>query len=219
MSSYGFGSELEVVDSLTFLGKNTNISNALRTLREVHSKNNSAVILLSDGNQTFGNDYIRALNDSRMSVYPIVIGDTTQYEDLRVVQVNANKYAFLKNKYPLEVFVAYEGSGKVTETVTVFADGKRVHSESLTFSGQDNSKVVNVNMNAESIGVKYIQVAVSNLDNERNTINNEKNITVEVIDEKTNVAIVTDMMHPDIGALKKAIESNEQRSVFNQKAK
>ncbi|HZJ21129.1 MAG TPA: VWA domain-containing protein, partial [Pricia sp.] len=36
---------------------------------------------------------------------------------------------------------------------------------------------------------------------------------VEVIDEKTDIAIISNLLHPDIGALKKAIESNEQRSV------
>ena len=52
-----------------------------------------------------------------------------------------------------------------------------------------------------------------NYPNERNLANNRKDIAVEVIDEKTNIVIVSDILHPDIGALKKAIESNEQRSV------
>jgi hypothetical protein len=51
------------------------------------------------------------------------------------------------------------------------------------------------------------------LDNEKNTVNNSKPFAVEVIDQKTNVAIISDMMHPDLGMLKKSIESNEQRSV------
>src|SRR5690606_30918212 len=45
------------------------------------------------------------------------------------------------------------------------------------------------------------------------TTNNVKEAAIEVIDEKTNVVIVSDMLHPDIGALKKSIEANEQRSV------
>ena len=50
------------------------------------------------------------------------------------------------------------------------------------------------------------------IDNEKNTVNNSKFFAVEVIDQKTNVAIVSDFPHPDLGALKKSIESNEQRS-------
>ena len=36
---------------------------------------------------------------------------------------------------------------------------------------------------------------------------------IEIIDQKTNIALVTENLHPDLGVLKKAIESNEQRSV------
>ena len=68
-------------------------------------------------------------------------------------------------------------------------------------------------MEASSIGLKTIKVDIGDLKNEKNTVNNHKTIAVEVIDEKTNVAIVSSINHPDIGALKKAIETNEQRSV------
>ncbi|TFG78510.1 MAG: VWA domain-containing protein, partial [Flavobacteriales bacterium] len=54
---------------------------------------------------------------------------------------------------------------------------------------------------------------MGNLENERNTSNNQRQLAVEVIDEKTRVAIVSEITHPDLGALKKIIESNEQRSV------
>ena len=48
---------------------------------------------------------------------------------------------------------------------------------------------------------------------EKNTYNNVKNFAVEVIDQKSNIAIVTAVNHPDIGALKRAIETNAQRKV------
>jgi len=212
LNLYSFGSELGTSDSLSFSAKTTNISKALNTLKEIYP-NNSAIVLLTDGNQTFGNDYVYGSANSKFPIYPVAIGDTTQYEDIRIEQVNANKYAFLKNKYPLEVFISYEGSSTVSETVAISLDGRRVFSEDIRLSSSDNSKVINTLLDAGSVGVKYLEVTVSNLQNERNTTNNSKNLTVEVIDEKTNVAIVSEIQHPDIGALKKSIESNEQRSV------
>ena len=38
------------------------------------------------------------------SVFPVVLGDTTTVLDLKINQINVNKYAFLKNKFPVEVF-------------------------------------------------------------------------------------------------------------------
>ena len=66
---------------------------------------------------------------------------------------------------------------------------------------------------ANAIGVNSYKAELIALDNERNIVNNIKNFAIEVIDQKTNIAIVSDIVHPDLGALKKSIESNEQRQV------
>ena len=47
---------------------------------------------------------------------------------------------------------------------------------------------------------------------------NKKSFGIEVIDERTNVLILTSIIHPDLGTLKKAIESNEQRNVTIKKS-
>jgi hypothetical protein len=44
------------------------------------------------------------------------------------------------------------------------------------------------------------------------TYNNSKNFAVEVIDQKTKIALVTAINHPDVAALKRSIESNAQRT-------
>ena len=75
------------------------------------------------------------------------------------------------------------------------------------------SKTINTLVDARSVGLKNISVSVENIENERNTVNNRRQLAIEVIDEKTNVAIISEIMHPDLGAIKKSIESNEQRSV------
>ena len=51
------------------------------------------------------------------------------------------------------------------------------------------------------------------LEKEKNTFNNTKNFAVEVIDQKTNIALISSISHPDIGVIKRAIETNAQRKV------
>jgi len=212
LNSYNFGTDLVALDSLDFSSKTTNIEKAIKSLKDIYPEN-SAIVLLSDGNQTFGNDYVYGSSDSQVPIYPVAIGDTTRYEDIKINQVNANKYAFLKNKYPVEIFVSYEGLSSVSKIITVSLNGKTVFTENIKMSEENSSKVINTLLDAGSVGIKYLEVSVSTLENERNTNNNKKALTVEVIDEKTDVAIVSDMLHPDIGALKKSIEKNEQRTV------
>ncbi|SNY99856.1 VWA domain-containing protein [Flagellimonas pacifica] len=213
IQQYAFGTKLQQVDSLNFEWKNTDIEKALSTTDEIFANNTNAIVLFTDGNQTLGRDYAFTSLSGDLSVYPVIVGDTTTYEDISIGLVNSNTYAFLKNKFPVEATVFYNGTKSISKTLTIAVNGELVHRERLTFGANENSKTVTKLIEAKSIGVKSIKIEMEPLDNEKNKFNNSKQTAVEVIDEKTNVAIISDMSHPDIGALKKSIETNEQRSV------
>nr|WP_321412916.1 vWA domain-containing protein [uncultured Allomuricauda sp.] len=210
---YGFGNTITATDTIRFDQGNTDISNALSTLNEVFVNGNNAIILFSDGNQTLGRDYEYISFNKNTSINPVVVGDTAQYEDISIGLINVNKFAFLRNSFPIETSIRYQGSRPISSTVTISINGGRVHQEKVNLDGTKNSQTLNTLVEAQSVGIKTIKIEVGKLENERNTANNVKETAIEVIDEKTNVAIVSDMLHPDIGALKKSIESNEQRSV------
>ncbi|WP_108246087.1 VWA domain-containing protein [Muricauda brasiliensis] len=210
---YEFGTSLSSTDSIRFDHENTNISNALSTLKDVFVNGNNTIVLFSDGNQTLGRDYEYITLNENSTINPVVIGDTTQYEDISVGLINANKYAFLRNSFPIESTIRYQGNRSVSSTVTISINGSRVHQERIDLNATKNSQTLNTLVEAQSVGIKTIKIEVGALENERNIANNSKETAIEVIDEKTNVAIISDMLHPDIGALKKSIESNEQRSV------
>ncbi|MBU2996202.1 VWA domain-containing protein [Cellulophaga baltica] len=212
IKTYQFGESIRSFDSLSFSDKKTDISNALKSISEVYSKSNTVAVLLSDGNQTIGQDYEFYSEQLNFPIYPIIVGDTTKFEDVRISQVNANKYAFLKNKFPIEFYVSYQGNKNVSLPVNIAVNGKNVYKEQVKLSNSVSSKKINTLISATEVGVKTISINVGSLENEKNIVNNKKTIAVEVIDEKTKVAIVSTLNHPDIGALKKAIESNEQRS-------
>ena len=210
---YGFGNTITTTDSLSFNQGNTDISNALSTLNDVFVNGNNAIVLFSDGNQTLGRDYEYISLNENTTVNPVVVGDTAQYEDISIGLINVNKFAFLRNSFPIETSIRYQGSRPVSSTVTISINGSRVHQERVNLNSIKNSITLNTLVEAQSVGVKTIKIEVNPLENERNTANNSKETAIEVIDEKTNVTVVFDILHPDIGALKKSIESNEQRSV------
>ena len=208
-----FGSSLRNGDSLTLLDRNTNITQALAGINEIYAKTNTAIVLFTDGNQTLGEDYEYYGKSQEFPIFPVVMGDTTVYDDLEVGQVNSNKYAFLNNKFPLEVFISYKGKDKISPDLQIFVNDLPVHRERLSLSPLKNSQTINTRILANTVGIKNIRIAVSHLPNEKNILNNEKRISLEVLDEGINVALVSNIMHPDIGALKKIVESNGQRSV------
>lgn len=213
LETYTFGESLKPGDSLDYKEKLTDINKSLSALQEVYKRKKTAFVLISDGNQTIGRDYTFNAGKSKNPVYTVIVGDTTRYEDLGIGNINTNKFAFLKNKYPLETYVAYQGEGSVSTNVNVLVNGKNVFRETIALSKSNNLKTIETTIDANSVGIKNIEVSVEALSNEKNLLNNTRKATVEVIDEKTNIAIISAIVHPDLGTLKKAIESNEQRAV------
>ncbi|WP_136468669.1 vWA domain-containing protein [Flagellimonas onchidii] len=213
IAQYSFGSQLDYNDSLNFDKKNSNLAVALEKIDEIYSNGATAIVMFSDGNQTLGRDYEFLDLDSEISVNSVVVGDTTQYEDIAISYINCNLYAFLNNQFPVEASINYTGQGEISKNVTISMNGKTIFRQRLDFDGDNNSQTINALLEAKSVGVKNIVVQIENLPTEKNTFNNKREVAIEVIDEKTKVAIVSNMPHPDIGALKKSIESNEQRQV------
>ncbi len=216
--TYTFGNQLKEGDSLTFSENNTNISQALSAINGVFGKTNTAVLLLTDGNQTLGEDYEFYGQRQNLPIYPMVVGDTTTYEDLAITRVNNNRYGFLNSKFPLEIFVTYKGRNSVTSQLQIFLNNGLVHQERISLSNTNSAKTVQVQLQAKSVGVKDIRVKIAPLSNEKNTGNNERRVAMEVLDEGTKIALISNMLHPDLGALKKIVESNEQRSLEHYKS-
>ena len=211
---YTFGESLNASDSITFSDKQTNISKAFTQLNHVYKQTTSPTLLVTDGNQTYGNDYQFSSNSYKQPVYSIILGDTITYTDLKIQQLNVNKYAYLKNKFPIEAILVYNGNSAISSKFIVKNGNTTIYSKALTFSENNNSEVINFTLPANRVGVNSYKAILVPLESEKNTINNTKNFAVEVINQKTKIAIVSDFSHPDLGVLKKSIESNEQRSVF-----
>lgn len=213
LSVYSFGNNLNPTDTLSFSEQETNINQAFFQLSQIYKQTTAPTVIITDGNQTYGNNYEFAYLNYKQPVYPVILGDTITYTDLKIQQLNVNKYAYLKNKFPVETILVYNGNGAVKSQFTVTVGNTVIYSEAVNFSKENNSKIINFTLPANQVGVQIYKATLSPLNSEKNTINNTKNFAVEVIDQKTKVAIVSDIIHPDLGALKKSIESNEQRSV------
>ena len=213
LHTYSFGKSVSNLDSLNYKARQSNISQALKQFGEVYDNQTAPIIVLTDGNQTYGSDYSYISKSVKQPIYPIILGDSTLHSDLSIKQLNVNRYVFLKNKFPIEVITNYNGTESISTELKIWSGNSVVFRKVLQFDASKNSQIVSTTLNANSVGVKTYRVELSPLANEKNKVNNSKNFGVEVIDQKTNIALVSERLHPDLGAFKKAIETNEQRSV------
>jgi hypothetical protein len=142
------------------------------------------------------------------------VGDTTTFFDLKINQLNVNKYAFHKNKFPVEVFLQYAGDKNITADFSIMQGNSVVAKEKVSFSSSKKTASLNLLLPADKVGLQIFKANISSPAKEKNSYNNIKNFAVEVIDQKSTIAIVSSINHPDIAALKRAIESNAQRKVI-----
>lgn len=211
ISYFTFGSEFRQNDSLSFSDKNTNISKALSSIDEIFGNLISPTVLITDGNQTLGNDYEFSSANFKNHIYPVILGDSTQYTDLKIDRLNTNRYAFLKNRFPVEVMLNYSGKHNVESEFVITKGSSTLHREKVSFSESKNSKTIELSLPSEAVGLQKYTAQILPVDNEKNTTNNVKQFAVEVIDQATNVLIISELSHPDLGALIKSITTNEQR--------
>ncbi len=212
ITQYQFDKGVSVLDSLNFKGKQTNIAQVGNQLTKIYRNTAIATLLLTDGNQTQGSDYIYAFG-SRNKVLPIVLGDTTSVFDLKIDRVNANKYAYHKNKFPVEIFVQYNGNKRIEAKVSILRDSKVVSSQQIMLSNNKNVEILNFLLPADKIGLNNYKATISSAETEKNFYNNSKDFLVDVIDQKSEIAIVADINHPDIAAIKRSVLNNAQRNV------
>ena len=212
IQTYRFDSDFESSDNFDFKGSQTNIDAVAKNSKSINKNVVFPTVLITDGNQTSGNDFVFSF-DPNNKVYPIAVGDTTTYLDLRVSQLNANKYAFHKNKFPVEIFLNYSGTKAITSNFSISQGNSVLNSQVVSFSPSKKSVVISALLPADKVGLQVYKATITSKEKEKNTYNNSYNFAVEVIDQRTEIALISTFNHPDLGALKRAIESNAQRKV------
>lgn len=209
---FSFDDELKPFSQLNFKGTQSNIDGVAKYCKQLYRNTAHPIVLFTDGNQTMGNDYVFSFNENT-TVFPVVLGDTTSVVDLKINQINANKYAFLKNKFPVEVVLQYNGNQSITSKFSIKRDNQTLFKQNISFSKDKKSQTISLLLDANSIGIAKYKAILEPIDKEKNIYNNSKYFTIDVLDQRTEIALISSVNHPDISALKRSIETNQQRKV------
>jgi len=212
---YRFDSEFEAFEDskeLDFKGKQSHIDKVAKSLKSINKNVVFPTVLISDGNQTSGEDYVFTF-DPNNKVYPLIVGDTTTYLDLKISQINVNKYAFHKNKFPVEVFLHYAGTKNINASFSIAQGNSILNQQTVSFSPSKKAQVITVLLPANRIGMQLFTAKITSSESEKNAYNNSKKFAVEVIDQRSEIALISSINHPDLGVIKRSIETNASRKV------
>ncbi len=215
---YTVGDELRKNKEYNFSEKSTDLSTAFNEINNTYyNQNIGAVVLASDGIFNKGANPVYAVTSAPYSIYSIAVGDTTVQRDQKITAVYYNKIVYLNDDFVLKADVeANEFSGKATKVgiYEVDANGERLlQTKDVAYNTSNFFQAFDFTVSAIKPGVLHYRFKLNNLDNEKNYRNNVRDIFIEVLDGRQKILLLANSAHPDLTAIKSAIESNKNYKV------
>jgi hypothetical protein len=215
--TFTFGGKVKEEGEIDYNQKITDIAHVFDEINnKFYNKNVGALILASDGIFNQGANPVFSTSVTNFPIYTIALGDTTTPKDILLKDVIHNKITFLGNQFPIEIYAETQQLKGEKTKLMVTNNGKLLFAKEYTIDA--NHTVINENilLGADKIGVQHFRITLSAIEGEISTVNNVKDIYIEVLDGRQNILILANAPHPDIKALKLSIESNENYKVTTQ---
>ena len=199
-----------VIDS--FGGKSTDIAAALQEIGDRYAgRNLGAIVLASDGIYNYGQNPANGAAELAVPIYTVAMGDTTHYPDAHISNIRYNHVAYLGNQFPLEVTVHAHRLKGQRAMLAVTREGRRLYGKELTFSDNAFSTTETLTLDADHAGLQSYTISLTPVGSGLKP--SVRTIAVEVIDGHQKIAVLAAAPHPDISALRQAIEKNPNYEV------
>lgn len=192
----------------------TDLGSALGSLNDLYSnKNISAVVVSTDGLSNRGRDPEFGISLLNAPHYFIGTGDTSQISDLSIADVYANEVTYLDNEFPVEVRLDAKGLSGQTPNLHIHLNGKKIETSRWSIEKNHDFAIFRYRLKADKPGVAKISISSPPLPGETISSNNYTTTYIEVLESKRKVLIAAAAPHPDVNALRSALESNLHQEV------
>lgn len=197
-----------VLNDMRFDNSSSDINGLLKDIASDYEGSNlSSVVLFSDG------IYNRGVSPTyapyNFVINTVGLGDTIPKQDININTLYYNKIAYQGNKFPLVAEIENTGFAGETVQVKITRKGKTMASKPLKFNSNRDVSAVEFLLDAEQEGMQHYIVEVEPKTDEFTTKNNTAHAYLEIIEGKQKILMVAQSPHPDIKAVKAAIERNK----------
>ncbi len=208
--TYTFGEEFAAREHIDFSDRETNMAEVFREIDARYSNRNiGAVIMAGDGIYNRGINPLYASANVPYLVYTMALGDTVPRRDVILKNVNHNEITYLGNRFPVEVEVEAMQSEGLTSQLTISRNGEELFAENVSFTSDHHVETISLELEADEAGMQHYEASLSPLEDEVSLDNNSQDFFIDVIDGRQQVLILANSPHPDIGAIKESLVSND----------
>ncbi|MDY0103121.1 MAG: hypothetical protein RBS07_09275 [Lentimicrobium sp.] len=206
---YTFGQQVAASENPRFMESRSDIASFITTMNaDYYNRNLGAMILLTDGIYNSGENPLYPLRNTMYPVFTITLGDTVINRDLIISQVSHNRYAYKGNSFPIEVKIQALEAARESTQLVVSSDGKEVYNRKINITSSNQVFTIPLFVEAGEPGLKKFIITLDGITDEINTSNNKREIFVEVKEMRQKIAIIAASPHPDLAAIKRALENS-----------
>lgn len=201
--------------TIRYQDKETNLSSLFDELAMLYANRNlGAMVLLSDGIYNNGENPYYKSEKANFPIYTVGLGNSDLQTDLLVAGIQHNSQTFKGNLAPVEIKVkATKLAGKKSRLTVMDGNENVMLDRPISISGNNFFETVKLTLEAKEKGIRRYKVLLSELEGEVTYKNNVADFFIEVVDSREKIAIVYDAPHPDVAALKQAMELSEKYQV------
>lgn len=211
---WGFGEGVQRNELFTYNQEVTDISKALSEAQEYYGGQNlGAIILATDGRFNQGVNPAYQNLPLSASTYTVGLGDSTVQKDIRIANTYSNRTATLKNDFEIRADIIANRCNGQNTVITLTEGNTTLARKTISINSDKYDRAISFTLRAEKPGIHHYTISIPTIDGEQNTINNKRNIFVEVQDRKKKILIAAVAPHPDVAAIKAALKGLDNYTV------
>ncbi len=212
LRTYLFGKEVSTADSMpTSSTMNTNISAVIKHAESIATQGTlSGIVIISDGIVNSGTDPKFALLPPRIPVISIGLGDPTPQIDVQVSSFSCNTEAYIGNTFVAEALIKSRLVNGKTLQLRLFQNAVLISSKQWVSSGDQDWKRIEFDIKPTKAGLMKLSLEIAVVEGEKNIANNTLHRFIKISDQRKRVQIVYGSPHPDVAAIRRALELNGQ---------
>ncbi len=214
VAELSFGDRISDELQTSFTEKQTDISDLFDEVNTRYANRNiGALIVASDGIYNKGNNPFYAAEKIRFPVFTVAMGDTNLPRDLILKKITCNKSAFLGDKFPVEILLEADKCNNEKSELQVKKGEEVLFTRPMQFSGDKDFRKISLMLDAKTKGLQHYKVQIKPVKGENSVLNNVQDFFVDVNDTRQKIAILFQSPHPDVFAIKEALESSTRFEV------
>jgi uncharacterized membrane protein len=194
------------IGALKPLGKKSDISAALRDT--LGRRPFRGALVFTDGRDVGQEDAVTAAAALGKPLFLVGVGNRTLFRDVSVRSVQAPPFAFKNVVAPLTATVAALGFANQEMTVSLKEGARVLSSQRVVAPSSDAEIPVNFSWTPGSIGSRHLSVVVDALPGEATSLNNKKDIVLDVGRDRFRVLYICGVPGPEYGFLRYQFKSD-----------